>query len=128
MSFHFVLKRTGWGYDDVYEALKTGEKTSEWRDGSDHWRRRLLTKDGIRDLERGEEIERSDIRVPSKPFLMDFPDYHWKHKKARFVVGHTKSPMLVADVTVVMYHSKTNQFEIRVENVEEVLTRGDTHE
>lgn len=121
MRFNFVLKRTGWGYTDIYEALKTGEKTSEWRDGSDHWRRRLLTKNGIINLERAEEIERSTLRVPSKPFIMDFPEYQWKYKKARFVVGRTESPMLLADVTEILYNSKTNQFEIRIENVVEVI-------
>jgi len=121
VSFHFVLKRTGWGYTDIYEALKTGEKTSEWRDGSDHWRRQLLTRNGINSLERAEEIERSDIRVPSKPFVIAFPNYQWKHKRARFVVGRTKTPMLLADVTAIMYNSKTDQFEIQIENVVEVL-------
>lgn len=114
MSFHFVLKRSGWGYDDLYEALKRGEKTSEWRDGSDHWKRRLLTGDGIRNLERAHEIKKS------KPFfLMAFPDYQWKYRRARFVVGYTKRPMLTADVKAIMYNSKTNQFEVQIENVEE---------
>ena len=123
MSFHFVLKRSGWGYDDIYEAIKKGEKTSEWRDGSEHWKRRLLTApsplvrySGQESLQHAFEIENR-----SKPFfLMDFADYHWKHKKARFVVGYTKRPMLLADVTTIMYHSKTNQFEIRIENVIEL--------
>ena len=26
MTVHFCLKRTGWGYTDIYKALKTGEK------------------------------------------------------------------------------------------------------
>jgi len=117
MSFHFVLKRSGWGYDDLYEALKTGEKTSEWRDGSDHWKRRLLTPPGRQSLQWAHEI-----KEPSKPFfLLPFPPYQWKHKRARFVVGYTKRPMLTADVKAIMYHSKTNQFEVRIANVEEIM-------
>ena len=120
MSFHFVLKRSGWGYDDLYEAIKTGEKTSEWRDGIDHWKVRLLTESGREDLERAHEMRREGIIRDLKPFfLLDFPDYHWKHKRARFVVGYTKSPMLTADVTAILYYSKTNQFEVRITNVEE---------
>jgi len=121
MSFHFVLKRSGWGYDDLYEALKTGEKTSEWRDGSDYWRRRLLTKTGIKNLERAEAISHEDLsmRRGTPFFLLDFPSHQWKRNQARFVVGYTKSPMLVADVKAIRYHSKTDQFEIQIKNVTE---------
>ncbi len=126
MSFHFVLKRTGWGYDDVYEALKTGEKTSEWRDGSDYWAKRLLTEMGRTQIRWAREYKERNKGRTNPHFIIPFPEYLWKHKKARFVVGHTKSPMLVADVTVITYYSETNQFEIRVENVEEILTGGDS--
>ena len=116
MSFHFVLKRSGWGYDDLYEALKAGQKTSEWRDASDFWIRRLLTPSGRQGLQWAHEIKER-----SKPFfLLSFPDYQWKHKRARFVVGYTKSPMLVAGVKAIMYNSKTDQFEIQIENVVEM--------
>jgi len=116
MSFHFVLKRSGWGYDDLYEALKTGQKTSEWRDASDFWIRRLLTPPGRQGLQRAHELKN-----PSKPFfLIDFPDYQWKHRRARFVIGYTKSPMLVADVKAIVYRSRSDQFEIQIENVVEM--------
>lgn len=117
MSFHFVLKRKGWGYDDLYEALKTGEKTSEWRDASDHWKSRLLTKPGIIHLEYLEYLQRSG---KSQHHTIEFQSYYWKHKRARFVVGYTKSPLLIADVKAIMYHSKTEQFEVQIENVVEV--------
>ena len=117
MRYHFVLKRKGWGYDDIYEALKTGEKTSEWRDGSDHWKKRLLTGMGRTQLRWAHEVKER-----SKPFfLLDFPDYLWKHKRARFVVGYTKTPMLLADVKAILYYSKTNQFEVQIENVTAVI-------
>jgi len=128
MSFHFVLKRSGWGYDDLYEALKTGEKTSEWRDGSPHWISRLLNEVGRKQLQWAHELKARNKELIKqgrmKPyFLLPFPDSQWKHTKARFVVGYTKRPMLLADVKAIMYNSKTNQFEIQIENVVE-LPRG----
>jgi len=119
MSFHFVLKRSGWGYDDLYEAIKTGEKTSEWRDGSDHWISRLLNEGGRQQLQWAHELKERNKGDTKPYFVLPFNDYHWKHKRARFVVGYTKSPMLTADVTAILYYSKTNRFEVRIANVEE---------
>lgn len=119
MSFHFVLKRTGWGYCDIYEALKSGEKTSEWRDGSDHWKVRLLNELGRKQLRWAHELKERNKGHNKPYFIMPFPDYMWKHKKARFVVGYTKAPMLIADVKAIIYNSETNQFEIQIENVVE---------
>ena len=120
---HFTLKRVGWGYDDIYEALKTGQKTSEYRPGSRFWVSRLLTESGIKNLSRAHEIHSLPPEHPDateKPyFLMDFPEYQWKHKKARFVIGYTKYPRLLADITNILYKSETNQFEIRIRNVVE---------
>jgi len=112
VSFHFVLKRSGWGYDDLYEALKTGEKTSEWRDASDHWITRLLNENG-----------RSALNTFKKCYEIletwSFLPYYWKYTRARFVVGYTKSPMLLAKVKEIIYHRDTDQFEIRIKNVVE---------
>ena len=119
MPVLFVLKRflpefTEFG--DLYQAIKTGKKTSEWRDGSDHWIRRLLTERGRQQLQWAHEIKER-----SKPFfLMDFSEYHWKHKQATFVVGYTKYPRLLADIKAILYNSKINQFEIRLKNVREI--------
>lgn len=109
-SFHFVLKRRGWGYEDIYKALKTGEKTSEWRAATDFWARRLLTKEGRQQL---------NGRIISQDSL-PFPREQWKHKKARFVVGYTKRPMLIADVKALLYHFATEEFEVQIENVIEL--------
>ena len=115
MSFHFVLKRSGWGYDDVYEAVKSGRKPSEWRDASDHWIRRLLNEEGVSLLETfNSGYEKLDE--------LCFLPYYWKYTKARFVVGYTKSPMLVAEVTGIIYHRDTEQFEVQIKNVVEVET------
>ena len=115
MSYHFVLKRTGSGYDDIYEALKSGEKTSEWRDATGFWISRLFKKNVQRTIER-------QIKHYEGPRIQ-FHKTHYKHMKARFVVGYTKSPMLMADVIAIIFHTDTNQFEVQIENVEEFLTK-----
>ena len=118
MSFHFVLKRSGWGYDDIYEALKNGKKTSEWRDATDFWISRLFKKQDQENIKNMIFYRRSPI--PGK--TIEIPTHRYKYMKARFVVGYTKSPMLVADVRAIIYHTETNQFEIRIENVKERLS------
>lgn len=105
---HFTLKRSGWGYEDIYEALKKGKKTSEWRDATDFWAKRLLNESG---LQRFKEVV---------GFTYHFYPFMWKHKRARFVVGYTSYPRLLADIEEIIYHSDTKQFEIRIENVIEV--------
>ena len=111
MSFHFVLQRSGWGYDDLYEAIKNGEKTSEWRDASPHWILRLFKK-GAQSSVRHRMIHAAG------PLLFIHPDDH-KHKTARFVVGYTKYPRLLAGVHNIYYHRDTDQFEIQLKNVVE---------
>ena len=117
----FILKRW-WPPDaprneqfDCYKAIKIGKKTSEWRDASDFWKKRLLTPQGLQTLQWAFEIKNR-----SKPlFLQDFPNYQWKHRQAMFVVGYTKYPRLIADIKAIMYHSETDQFEIQISNVVE---------
>lgn len=111
-AFFFVLKRSGWGYDDLYEAIKSGEKTSEWRDASDHWIRRL-THYRITDF-------RSTAHWDKKYEGSQPVEHEPKYQKAIFVVGFTKYPRLIADVKALLYHPETNQFEVQIENVEEV--------
>lgn len=113
MSYHFVIKRTGWGYDDIYEALKTGEKTSEWRDATDFWISRLFKK-------KAQSSVRFNINRHTGSKLFIHPDDH-KHTTARFVVGYTKYPRLIADIHNIYYHS-SDQFEIQIENVTEVIS------
>ena len=102
---------------DCYNAIKIGKKTSEWRDASDFWKKRLLNSHGLQTLQWAFEI-----KDRSKPFfLQDFPDYQWKSNLAIFVVGRTKYPRLVASIKAIMYHSETNQFEIQIKGVLEEL-------
>lgn len=112
-GFHFILKRTGYGYIDIYEAIKKGEKTSEWRDASDFWISRLFKKNA-----------QSSVRhnmARHKGSLMYLHPDDYKHMKAKFVVGYTNTPMLIADVKQLFYHKDTAQFEIQFKNVVEVI-------
>ena len=110
MPVHFVLKRYLEGfeeYGDLYEAIKSGRKTVEYRDATDHWKVRLLSPKGIifKDFYQGRSLV--------------FSGDHLKHDKAVFVVGYTKHPKLVVNITKVVYLYDTNQFEIHLINVKE---------
>jgi hypothetical protein len=91
----FRLKRH-WLIDgktiNIYEEIKAGRKTSQWRDASDYWLKRL---------------------VPPTP------------RKAWFTVGYPLNnlPRLEADIIKVIYHANTEQLEIKIGNVKEVLLK-----
>lgn len=109
-AVHFVLKRYLEGfeeYGDLYEAIKSGRKTVEYRDASPHWTSRLISPKGLEDVRHhfGSDLE----------FVGD----HMKRDKAVFVVGYTKYPKLVADITKIVYLHDTNQFEVHLSNVKE---------
>jgi len=108
---HFVLKRYLEGfeeYGDLYEAIKSGRKNVEYRDATKYWKTRLLTKEAV-------ELLESDKRGINLVFREDM----LKHDKATFVVGYTKHPKLVADITKIVYTHDTNQLETYIENVRE---------
>jgi len=111
MPAHFVLKRYLEGfeeYGDLYEAIKSGRKTVEYRDATDHWAIRLLTPEG-----------NSLLKELRGMGYIEFNKEYLKHDKAVFVVGYTKHPKLVVDITKVVYLYDTNQFEIHLTNVKE---------
>ena len=112
MPAHFVLKRYLEGfeeYGDLYEAIKTGRKTVEYRDATSHWEVRLLSPKGrlFKQFYRGRNL--------------NFRGGHLKHDKAVFVVGYTKYPRLVADITKIVYNYDGDQFEVHIANVREEL-------
>ncbi|HUW44732.1 MAG TPA: hypothetical protein VMW50_02960 [Dehalococcoidia bacterium] len=112
MPAHFVLKRYLEGfekYGDLYEAIKSGKKTVEYRDASDHWWNRLIEK---RSRLLGQFYKGRNIV---------FQGNQLKHDKAVFVVGYTKYPRLVADVTKIVYLYDSNQLETHITNVTEEL-------
>lgn len=110
---HFVLKRKAYGWDDIYKALKTGKKKSEWRDATRFWQSRILTKQGRNYLC---NLQRQPIKQPTYVI----PEKYIKHTHAKFVVGYTKTPALITKVLGVIYHPKTEQFQVRVKILREV--------
>ena len=115
MPVHFVLKRHLPGfeeYGDLYEAIKTGRKTSEYRDATMYWAKRLLSEKGLR---RYREI--------AKPYdaTYTFTTYRdeLRHTEATFRVGYTRGPTLHATIKEIHWKPIEGQFEVRVENVRE---------
>lgn len=98
----FHLKRF-WEGHDLWEDIKTGKKTSEWRKTSSYWLNRLFRTDNQALL------NTNYILVP-------------KVQKAWFVIGYPKGnlPRLEADIIEVFYRVNTGQFEIQFRNVKEV--------
>ena len=94
---------------NLYEEIKAGRKTSEWRDASEYWSRILA----------GE---------PRSSFDYDYGDIHnltgrLEVSKAWFVVGYPKGnlPRLEADITALIFHRNSDQFEIKFNNVKEKM-------
>lgn len=120
----FNLKRF-WEMDDgsileLYPAIKTLEKTSEWRDATNYWFKRLFPKMNafqiIAVLPPEESIEEG-MRIDLTEFLV--PKIAW------FVVGYPKnnSPRLETDITKVLYwphKDRMSQLEIQFNNVKEI--------
>lgn len=110
---------------DLYEAIKSGKKTSEWRNASSYWTRIFF----------GSNIPESMCKECSFEHLcngqrgddcptLDFTKYlRGKMRRAWFIVGFPKDnlPRLEADITAVLYHPRTNQFEIKFKNVVEIM-------
>ncbi|GAI15073.1 unnamed protein product [marine sediment metagenome] len=90
MSAWFRLKNKGWGWEDIYAAIKTGLKTSEWRDLSPYWKKRL---------EKTPPPTRAN-------FTVGFPKENL--------------PRLEADIKAIIRHEDTGQYEIQVVNVVEI--------
>jgi len=115
----FNLKRL-WKIDgktvNLYNEIKSGRKTSEWRDAKHFMLRRLLTnrltKEG---LEKVLEVRKTRLQDLTKLL---------KVHKVWFVVGYPEGtlPRLEADITALFYHPETSQLEIKFTNVREILT------
>ena len=110
----FNLKRH-WEIDgmivDLYDEIKSGRKTNEWRNATSFWCTRLI--------ERGSTS-------PYFPWAVPHDISHGlKVHKAWFVIGYPKDnlPRLEADITGLIYHPelKSSQLEIKFANVREIL-------
>lgn len=77
---------------DLYEEIKSGRKTSEWRDHTPYWTNRLNIA----------------LTFPIIAFVVGYPK------------GNL--PRLEATLLRITLHSETNQYEIRFGNVVEVTT------
>jgi len=103
----FHLKRI-WEGKDLWEEIKKGRKTSEWRDFCKYWLRRLC-------------IKRSNLFFVNGTEPQDLSPW-LKVKKAWFLQGYPKNslPRLVAEITGLVYHPSSSQLEIKFTNVKEV--------
>lgn len=75
---------------DLYEEIKAGRKTSEWRDVTDRWRK----------------ILRSKPRPERAWFVCGYPK------------GNV--PRLEADIRGIILHLESEQYEVLIANVEEI--------
>jgi len=96
--------------ETLYEQIKKGKKTSEWRSFSKYWLYRLCKERNPNVL-----ILYIDVNgtVPQKL------DAWLKVKRAWFVEGYPKGslPRLEADITGLLYHPSSSQLEIKFTNV-----------
>lgn len=102
---------------DLYEEIKAGRKTSEWRGATKFWLKRLLTKrltpEGIDKV----------LDTYHKHGTQDLTCLLRVHT-AWFLIGYPKGslPRLEADITALLFHRETDQLEIKFANVRETLT------
>lgn len=91
----------------IYEDFRAGRKTSEWRDASPYWLKRLC------------DLSQQELWGMDTCNLTDKLKVH----RAWFVEGYPKGnlPRLEADVVAVIYHSLSKQLEIQIANVKEVM-------
>ena len=120
MPVHFILKRHLPGfeeYGDLYEAIKEGRKTVEYRDATPYWAKRLLSEEGLSRY--NEELEYNKDKA--RPFLAlyRFTGEQLRHTEATFRVGYTRGPTLRATILDIVWHLLTEQFEIRIADVRE---------
>ena len=93
----------------LYEEIKSGRKTSEWRDLKSYWMKRLLKQDPTIHLLYDEHLTADltgGLRV----------------QRAWFVTGYPKGniPRLEAYVTGIIYHGNLDQLEIKFMDAMEV--------
>lgn len=110
MIFH--LKRI-WEGKDLWEEIKSGRKTSEWRDFCKYWLYRLCKPRNPNILILYINVNGTAPQEVS-PWL--------KVKKAWFLQGYPKGnlPRLEAEITGLVYHPDSSQLEIKFTNAKEV--------
>jgi hypothetical protein len=106
---------------DLYEDIKAGRKTSEWRDFSDYWCR-ILTGIPQTKLELATACPVNKNEETISGITSGLTEL-LKVKRAWFVVGYPKNnlPRLEAGIVDLLLSRDSDQFEIRIANVVEVL-------
>lgn len=96
----------------LYEEIKAGRKTSEWRDTTRYWMRVLAPSVMF------EKMTRAGFSDSPPEDLTKF----LSKSKAWFTTGFPKNnvPRLEADITGLIYHPASCQLEIQIANVKEV--------
>ena len=91
---------------DLYEEIRAGRKTSEFRDDTDYWRKRL----GIWWQQQKGDVIEIGARVIGE--------------RAWFVCGYPKGnlPRLEATITEIIHLTDTGQFEIKFKDVQEAIS------
>lgn len=98
--------------ETLYEQIRSGKKTSEWRDFSIYWLQRLFD---WKALDKKVAISVND----SLPLtLTNFLKVH----RTWFVEGYPKGslPRLEADITGLLYHPSSSQLEIKFTHAKEL--------
>jgi len=91
---------------NLYEEIKAGRKTSEWRDASKYWLKRLVTQANL------------DVAGTSPQDLTDFLRVH----KVWLVEGYPKEslPRLEGKIARLFYHPIDHKLEVCIVYVREV--------
>jgi len=112
---------------DLYEEIKAERKTSEWRDASDYWIKRLTTLVPLKNLGRCSRKELMEwANMPLDTAAAEDAGIMLKEKlkvnRAWFTVGYPlySVPRLEADITNLILHPQEGQFEIQIAHVVEV--------
>ena len=120
MPVHFVLARYLPGfeeYGDLYEAIKTGKKTSEYRDATPYWAKRLLNNQGLQEYNQILENNKDNHIPTCVRYRFDLSEL--KHTEATFRVGYTQGPTLHATIREIHWKPTEEQFEVCIEDVRE---------
>lgn len=112
---------------DLYQEIKSGRKTSEWRDVTDYWIQMLTTLPPLQKInscstKKMLEWANMPLDVAAAEDAGIMLKETLRVKQAWFTVGFPKNsvPRLEADITDLILHPREGQFEIKFTNVREV--------
>ena len=98
--------------ETLYEQIRTGKKTSEWRDFCRYWIDRLCD---------WKALDKKVAIMVNDTLPLDLTNFLKVHR-AWFVQGYPKSNLqrLEADITGLVYHPSSSQLELTFTNAKEV--------